>query len=64
MLACKVCGVRQNFYVFSLYRNPNQDDRIVDCLLDVQAENLRASLLFVCDLNDHHQEWMVSTMVE
>ena len=33
MLVFRVCGVRQNFYVFSLYRNPDLDDRIFDCLL-------------------------------
>ena len=33
MLVFRVCGVRQNFYVHSLYRNPDLDDRIFDCLL-------------------------------
>ena len=60
-----VCGLRQNFYVFDLYRNPDQDDRIFDCLLAsmaaVQAEDVRASFLFVGDLNGHHQEWFGST---
>ena len=46
MLAFRVCGVRQNLYVHSLYRNPNLDDRIFDCLLAsmaaVQAEDVRA----------------------
>ena len=28
----------------------------------VQAEDVRASLLFVGDLNGHHQEWLGSTM--
>ena len=27
----------------------------------VQAEDLRASFLFVCNLNCHHQEWLGST---
>ena len=27
----------------------------------VQAENVRASFLFVGDLNGHHQEWLGST---
>ena len=31
MLVFRVCGARQNFYVFSLYRNPDLDDRIYDC---------------------------------
>ena len=51
--------------MFSLYRNPNLDDRIFDCLLTsmaaVQAEDVRASFLFAGDLNGHHQEWLDST---
>ena len=31
MLIFRVCGVRQNLYVFSLYPNPDLDDRIFDC---------------------------------
>ena len=65
MLFLGVCGVRQNLYVYSLYRNPDLDDRIFDCLLasmaSVQAEDVRASFLFVGDLNGHHQEWLGST---
>ena len=59
-----VCGVRQNLYVFSLYRNIDLDDRIFHYLLTsmaaVQAEDERASFLFVGDLNGHHQEWLGS----
>ena len=59
------CGVRQNLQVFSLYRNPDLDDLIFDCLLAsivaVQTEDIRASFLFVGDLNGHHQEWLGST---
>ena len=51
--------------MYSLYRNPDQDDRMFDCLLAsmaaVQAEDVRASFLFVGDLNGHHQEWLGST---
>ena len=51
--------------VYSLYRNPDLDDRIFDCLLSsmaaVQADDVRASFLFVGDLNGHHQEWLSST---
>ena len=65
MLVFRVCGARQNFYVFSLYRNPDLYDRIYDCLLTVmaalQAADARASVLFVGDLNAHHQEWLGST---
>ena len=63
MLVFRVCGVKQNLYVYSLYRNPDLDDRIFDCLLAsmaaVQAEDVRAPFLFVGDLNGHHQEWLV-----
>ena len=37
MLVLGVCGVRQNLYVFSLFRNPDLDDRIFDCLLTSMA---------------------------
>ena len=65
MLVFTVCGARQNFYMFSLYRNPDLDDRIYDCLLTamaaLQATDERALFLFVGDLNGHHQEWLGST---
>ena len=65
MLVFRICGVRLNLYGFSLYRNPDLDDLIFDCLLvtmdAVQAEDIRASFLFVGDLNGHHQEWLGST---
>ena len=51
--------------MFSLYHNPDIDDRIFDCLLAsmaaMQAEDIRASFLFVGDLNGHHQDWQGST---
>ena len=60
MMVFRVFGVRQNLYVYSLYNNPDLDDRIFDCLLTsmaaVQAEAVRASFLFVGDLNGYHQE--------
>ena len=49
MLIVRVCGARQNFYMFSLYRNPDLDDRTYDCLLTamaaVQAADARASFI-------------------
>ena len=61
MLFYRVSGVRQNLYVFSLYCIPDLDEWIFDCLLTsmaaVKADDVRASFLFVCDLNVHHQEW-------
>ena len=56
MLVFRVCGARQNLFVFSLYRNPDLDDRIFDCLQTSMAEDVRDSFLFVGDLNGHHQE--------
>ena len=57
MLVFRVCGARQNFYVFSLHRNPDLYDRMYDCLLTamtiVQAADTPASFLFVGDLNGH-----------
>ena len=41
MLVFRVCGVRQNLYVYSLYRNPNLDDRIFDCLLASMTTSIR-----------------------
>ena len=37
MLVCWVCGVRQNLYMHSLYRNTDLDNRIFDCLLASMA---------------------------
>ena len=46
--------MRQNFYEFSLSHSPDLDNRIIDWLLTstaaVQAEDVRASFLFVGDL--------------
>ena len=45
--------------MFRLYRNPDLDDRIYECLLtamaDVQAVDALASFLFMGDLNGHNQ---------
>ena len=66
MLVFRVCGAGQNFYVFSLYRNPDLDEPIFDGFLTsmaaVQAEDVSASFLFAGDLNGHHQEWLGSTI--
>ena len=45
--------------MFRLYRNPDRDARIFNCLLTpmvaVQAGDVRASFLFVRDFNGHRQ---------
>ena len=51
--------------MYSLYRNHDLDDWIFYCLIAsmaaVQAEDVRASFLFVGDLNGHHLVWLGST---
>ena len=65
MLVFRVCGARQNFHVLSLYRNPYLHDRIYECLLTAMAAvkvvYAHALLLFMGDLNIHHQEGLGST---
>ena len=60
MLVFFVCGAIENFYIFSLYRNPDLDDQIYVCLLKalaaVQATDVSVSLIIMGDLNGHHQE--------
>ena len=51
MLVFRVCGVRQNLYVNSLYHNPDLHDWIFDCphgiiLLNSPKNNNRCYLLF------------------
>ena len=56
--------MRQNLLVLSLYCNPDLDDWNFDCLLtsmtSMQAEEVYASFLFVCDSNGNLQEWLLS----
>ena len=46
--------------MFSLYRNPDLDNKIFYCLLTsiaaVQAEDVRGSFLFMAYLSGHHHE--------
>ena len=37
VLVLKVCGKHSNFYLFSIYRNPDADDEIFDCSLNSMA---------------------------
>ena len=70
MLNFRVCGVRQNLYVYSLYRNPDLDDWIFDCLLASMAAvqagmSVPLSCLWVIRMDiirsvwvyDHEQSW-------
>ena len=60
----KVCGKTNNFYIFSIYRNPDADDSIFDCLLTsmaaIQNSDRKAAFVFVGDFNAHHREWLSS----
>ena len=60
----KICGKLANFYIFCLYRNPDLDDSIYDCLLvsmaAIQSCDKKASFIFVGDLNAHHVDWLNS----
>ena len=60
----KVSGRHNNFYVCSIYRNPDLDDSIFDCLLitmaKIQEDDRKASFVFIGDFNAHHKEWLNS----
>ena len=55
MLVFRVCGVRQNLYVFSLYSNPDLDNRIFDCLLASMA----AVLTLITPLCRQSFQWLM-----
>ena len=64
LMVIRVCGARLNTYIFGLYRNPDLDDHLYDCLLsaisEIQLSDKRASFVFCGDLNAHHSEWLGS----
>ena len=64
MMIIRVCSRFNNFYIFSLYRNPDVDDSIYECLLNsyinIQEEDRKSCFVFVGDLNAHHRDWLNS----
>lgn len=64
VLIVKVCGKHSNFYLIAVYRNPDANDDIFDCLLNsmasIQENDRKAAFLFVGDFNAHHKEWLNS----
>ena len=60
----KVCSKHNNFYLFSVYRNPDADDGIFYCLLvsvaGIRENDRMASIVFIGDFNAHHKEWLNS----
>jgi hypothetical protein len=63
-MVLRICGSNQNFYLFSVYRSPNADDTLFDCLLmtmaRIQESDRRSAFVFVGDVNAHHVEWLSS----
>ena len=64
MQLVRVSSKHHNHYVFGLYRNPDANNELYDCLLtamaSIQSVDIKASFIFVGDLNAHHQEWLGS----
>ena len=54
----------KNIYLFSVYRNPDADNGIFDCLLvsmaAIQESDRKASFVFIGDFNAYHKEWLNS----
>ena len=64
IMVIRICSRFNNFYVFSLYRNPDLNNSIYDCLLSsmaqIQSIDSKSSFAFVGDLNTHHKELLCS----
>ena len=56
----KVCGKHNNFYLVSVYWNPDADDGNFDCLLvsmaAIQENDRKVSFVFIGDFNAHHRK--------
>ena len=63
-MSCKVSSRFNNFHIFSVYRNPDLDNTIYDCLLskmaNIQSLDPKAAFVFVGDLNANHREYLNS----
>ena len=64
IMIVRVCSRFNNFYIFNLYRNPDSDDSIYECLLNsyinIQEEDRKSCFIFIGDLNAHHRDWLDS----
>ena len=60
-MVLRVCGSVRNFYLFSVYRSPSTDDKVVDCLLEamakIQSVDVKSCFQFVGDFNGHHVDY-------
>ena len=59
----RVCGVRQNLHVFSLYRNPDLDDRIFYCLPASTAEEFCCCDFFLGRVVSYRENGLMSVAV-
>ena len=68
VLCFKVFSKFYNVYLFALYRNPNHDDSIYDCLLEriamAQSQDPKASFVICGDCNAKHREWLDSNITD
>ncbi|MEL6606532.1 MAG: endonuclease/exonuclease/phosphatase family protein, partial [Cyanobacteria bacterium J06614_10] len=68
ILCFKVYSKFYNTYVFALYRNPNHDDSIYDCILEriamAQSQDSKASFVICGDCNAKHREWLNSNVTD
>ena len=65
VIVAKTCKSSHNFYVFSVYQNPDLSNNIFGCLLTViskvQSVDRKAFFLFTGYVNSHHEEWLGSS---
>ena len=68
VLYSKTYSKYHNIYIFAVYRNPNANDTIFDCLLtqmsSIQSADPKASFIFCGDINAHHREWLSSRLTD
>ena len=68
VLCFKVYSKFHNIYILALYRNPNHDDSIYDCILEsiasAQSQDPKASFVICGDCNAKHREWLNSSITD
>ena len=67
-MIAKIPGQRLNFYLFVIYRSPNTDDIVFDCLCEVmgsiQSVDPKSVFCFISDFNCYHSEWLGSRITD
>ena len=68
VLCFKIYSKFYNVYILALYRNPDNDDSIYDCLLEnigrIQSQDRKASFVICGDCNAKHREWLDSNVTD